>query len=402
MNRLSILAWFGFVGVLVLLLTGCTVNRPAEAANDIDEFVPPTAVAAQTNEAVIRLQPATQQLNVGDTTAVQILVENVVGLVAVDIQLQFNPAILQAQDADPNQDGVQIQPGDFLAAEFVVANEVNNSTGLVHYAVVQLGSTPPANGSGLLATITWQAVAQGNSQLAFTLTQLANGDGQDLPVVPQGGQIIVGQPTGEPPTVTFTPTLTPLPGTTNTPTPTPTLTLTPGVDTPTPTPTVEPTVTPTASPTVTPMPPPPTQTPIPPVTTIPPGVTVGFCYRVQEGETLYSVGQKFGVHPHHIDVVNNLYPPGHIFTHQALFVPTDMGYGPNYYIMQTGDSLASIADACHLPVSFLASVNGLNENDVLQAGHVLRIPIPPFPPPSRYPHPPPGPPSVAPCYGCWW
>ncbi len=402
MNRLSVPCWFWLIGMLAVLLTGCTLDRPAGTVDDIDAFVPPVAVA-QANGAVIRLQPATQQLNLGDITAIEIRLDNVVGLVAADIQLQFNPGVLQAQDTDPNQDGIQVQPGDFLAADFVVANEVNNETGLAHYALTQVGSTPPVDGSGLLATITFRAIAEGNSQLAFTLNQLANGDGQDIPVNPQTGQVTVGQPTGEPPTVTFTPTSTPTPGT-DTPTPTPTFTPSPGEDTPTPTFTpVQPTLTPTVSPTPTPAPLPPTSTPIPLKTEIPPGATLGHCYRVKEGDTLYSLGQQFGVNPHHINLANDLHPPGYIFVHQALFIPTEMGRGPNFYVVQAdGETLTSIAEQCHLPVSFLASVNGgLPENAILQAGHVLCIPIPPFPPPSRLPYPPPGPPRVMPppCYG---
>ncbi len=94
------------------------------------------------------------------------------------------------------------------------------------------------------------------------------------------------------------------------------------------------------------------------------------------------------VNSHHIDVANNLQPPGYIFVHQALFIPTQMGYGPNIYITKPYDTLTSVAEACHLPISFLAQVNKLDQTATLQEGIVLIIPIPPFPPPAQFPYPP--------------
>jgi LysM repeat protein len=120
---------------------------------------------------------------------------------------------------------------------------------------------------------------------------------------------------------------------------------------------------------------------------IPPGATVGFCYRVEACETLACVSQKFGVDAHYLDLVNDLSPPGYVFMNQALFIPTQYGHGPNVYVVEPGDTIYSIADACHLPPDFLAWVNCLPENANLEPGHVLEIPIPPFPPPSRYAYP---------------
>jgi LysM repeat protein len=396
-NRFRFLLWLMVPGIVVLLVTGCITPRPeASASGDIDQFVPPPVEAAAAEvDAGIRVQPPNQQLKLGDTTAVEIWIDNVTDLVGVDIQLQFNPEVLQVQDIDSGQEGVQIQPGNFLSPDFVIDNRAENTTGSIFYALVQVAPTSPVSGSGWLATISFRAVAEGNSQLAFTSAQLVtmvDGKLEQVSVVSQPGQITVGQPTGEP-TATFTPTLTSEP---DQPTSTPTSTSAPGADTPTPTsPPVQPTATPLSpsptplpSPTPSPVPSVPTDTPVPPVTNIPPGATVGFCYRVKEGDTLYSLGQQFDVHPHHINVVNALSPPGQIFVHQALFIPEQMGYGPNVYVVSDGETLAAIADRCHLSVAFLASVNDLAEGAALQPNHVLIIPIPPFPPPSRFPYPP--------------
>lgn len=388
MNRSTLLSWILLPVLSGLGLTACFSSPPADATDIAVQFVP-QQVAAQ-NGAVIRIQPASQQLNVGDETTLEIQIDNATSLTAADVQLQFNPGILQAQDADSGKEGVQLQPGTFPAPDFVAINVITNTTGIIQYTLVQLPPTEPVSGSGLLASITVQAVASGSSDFAFLTTNLVDADGQLSPVTAQSGQIIVGPITASP-TITTVPATATLP-VTSTPTDQPTGTVTPTAIILTPTlPPSTPTATlpPAPSPTSLPVPPPsPTSTPIPPVTHIPPGATKGFCYRVQEGDTLYSLGQRFGMDPHFINLVNDLHPPGHIFFYQVLFIPQQYGNGPNIYIKEPGDTLTTIAESCGLPVSFLAWVNHLDENAVLADGHVLIIPIPPFPPPSRFPYPP--------------
>jgi LysM repeat protein len=387
------------------------------------DFVPPQVAAAQAEAAqtgvtqadtVVRLIPAASQLNVGDTTAVDIWVDNVTNLSAVDTELRYDPNILQVQDANPNEEGVQIQIGDFLAADFVLDNEADNVTGDIFFAVIQLDPTPPVSGSGRLATVNFTAVAQGLSQLTFSKVQLVRptaGGVEEIPVTPQNGQVIVGQIPGQP-TATFTPT----------PTPTPTPTLLPGqptftptatpTSTPTPSPIPTQTPIPTASPTLTPLPTP-TNTPVPladmPHIPIPPGATCGFCYQVQPGETLSSLGYKFGIDPHFINLANDLNPPGHIYQSQILFMPETYGHGPNVYKVRIGDTMQRIADDCRLRVEYIAQVNGIrvDERLTLNRGEIVRledgstkaleedmvrvealiIPRPPFAPPSRYGYP---------------
>lgn len=362
--------------------------------DDSVNFVP-EAVAAQ-NDSVIRVQPSTQQLNIADITTIEIHIDNITNLMAADIELRFDPNILQAQDANSNKDGIQIQPGNFLIPDFIVSNQIDNEVGVARYTVTQLPPNAPANGSGLLASITFQTVGEGSSQLTFTLTKLATGEGQQISVTAQSGQVIVGQVIASP-TLTFTPTTEPDQATA-------TPTSEHDADLPTATPPLEPTLTPTppistpsASPTLVPTLPT-TDTPAPPPS-IPPDATIGYCYRVQEGDTLYKLGQKFGISPYYINVVNDLYPPGLIVVHQILFIPEQYGHGPNVYIVEPGDTLSNIAERCHLPVTFLAPANHLDENAVLQDGQPLKIPIPPFPPPARFPYPFPIPRPVPPSHG---
>ncbi len=400
--------------VFVVSVTGCEIFRTEEGAQgDISEFSPPEGAQTTT---VVRLQPATSPLPVGETTTVDLVVENVTDLYAVEVQIQFAPSILQVQDADPGQEGVQISPGDLLSPDFVVTNMADNTTGLISYTLTQVAPAEPVTGSGTLARFEVQGLAAGDSPLTFSTIKLATSTAQEIPATVQSGQITVGQ--GGEPTTTVTATLLPtvtttLPATA-TATITPTATVTGTVPTPTITPTVVVTTTivptaspvPDATPTVTPPPsptPPPTATPVPPLAQIPKGATLGFCYRVQKGETLSDVAKYFGTTVGVLQKINDLYPRGYIYPQKALFIPTKPGKGPNFYIVQKGDTLDKIAEACNLPVNFLTWLNDLRlENGTVVPGLALEIPLPPFPPPARYPYPPSGPfgpPSVYPPAG---
>jgi LysM repeat protein len=262
----------------------------------------------------------------------------------------------------------------------VAENLTDNVQGVINYYAVPA----PTSGSGLLATITFLAQAPGFSELTFTLANLAFAGEPVIMPLPQPAQITVNPGAGQP-----TSTFTPIPG--QPITPTPTFTIIPTTDTPTPIiAAVSPTATSTPPPTSTPTA---TNTPVAPAVEIPPGATVGFCYRVQPGENLSSLGQKFGIDPQFISLVNDLYPPGHVYPQKILFMPSQFGTGPNVYLVQSGDTLALIAERCGLPADFLAAVNGLALEANLANIGTLIIPRPPYAPPARYPY---GPPHVWP------
>jgi LysM repeat protein len=385
MAKLTFPTWFFLLAVLAVGLTGCELTRSENQVNDIDRFVAPTVAIAQTN-AVARLEPATSQLNMGGSITVQIRLDNVANLSGVDLELRFNPTVLQVQDLDPAEEGFQIQPGDFLNRDFVADNSADNAAGIIYYSITLPDSVAPVNGSGLLASVTFRANNAGISDLFFEPIELFDNNRQPIQVTRQSGQVIVNPVAGQP-----TPTFTLVPGQ-----PTPTPTFIPGQPTPTITPppvVAAPTLTPTATLTPTPTP---TNTPAPPAVQIPPGATVGFCYRVQWGETLYSLGQKFGLDPQFIALANDLYPPGHVYAQKVLFMPTQYGTGPNVYMVQPNDTLALVAEQCQLDVDVLAFVNNLTPATNLENIPTLIIPRPPFAPPARYPYPQVGPPSVWP------
>jgi len=171
---------------------------------------------------LVVIDPPAKEVAVGATTTVDVRIENVANLYGAEVQLVFNPALLEVVDTDTSREGVQIQPGSLLSPDFMAKNNADQTTGRIVFAVAQMPPHEPVNGSGILATITFRGKAAGTSEINFSTTQptppaiLSNRDGMPISASTQGGSINV---TGGP---TLTPTATPKPTTTATPTPTPT------------------------------------------------------------------------------------------------------------------------------------------------------------------------------------
>jgi hypothetical protein len=119
-------------------------------------------------------------LAVGETSEVQIILENVDGINEIEIHVSFEPRNVNIVDADPATDGVQVQPGEMPQPAQVIQNEVKNDDGFLVYHVAQEPGSS-ARGSGVVATLTVQAMAKGGSPLRFTIVKWKDAAGQQMP-----------------------------------------------------------------------------------------------------------------------------------------------------------------------------------------------------------------------------
>jgi hypothetical protein len=159
----------------------------------------------------VGLDPSTVQLNIGATQVVSVTITGVTDLYGFEFDLGFDPAVIAVQE---------VEVGDFLSPDFVVARTFNNSTGLVKVAITQLSPSLPKTGDGLLATILFRAIAPGDAQVKFLNIQLSNSDAISLGVVSLQPNVVVLQAS---PTASATPTVTTMPSLTPTATATATV-----------------------------------------------------------------------------------------------------------------------------------------------------------------------------------
>ena len=107
----------------------------------------------------------------------------------------------------------------------------------------------------------------------------------------------------------------------------------------------------------------------------PPDGTLGFCYRVQYGDTLSGIAWRFGVSWQDLAHVNKVGMGYFVISGQGLFIPVGpITEGPNIYEVQDGDTLNSIAYHCGLSTATLAHANGFDLNESLSPGQMVMIP----------------------------
>ncbi len=192
----------------------------------------PSAFAQAPAEATVYFVPGESRLQVGETVEMVVEVAEVQGLYGFDLQLVFDPQILEVVDADHARDGVQVQQGDFLDMGFIARNETDNQSGRIWFVMTQLNPSEAKSGTGALIVLQFRSrQSPGETLVEITHIQLANRDGVEIPAKVQPARVEVTAPSGNYPTQpapSLPATDTPFPGApivTSTPSPpsTPTL-----------------------------------------------------------------------------------------------------------------------------------------------------------------------------------
>jgi spore germination protein len=96
---------------------------------------------------------------------------------------------------------------------------------------------------------------------------------------------------------------------------------------------------------------------------------------VQQGQSLYGIGQTYGIPYEDIARANELIDPSRIVVGQALVIPVT----GSYHWVLPGQSLYIISRLYGTTVEELARVNGISPNSILQIGQRLYIPQRPKP-----------------------
>lgn len=103
---------------------------------------------------------------------------------------------------------------------------------------------------------------------------------------------------------------------------------------------------------------------------------IGNTYTVKSGDTLYSIANNYGVTINEIKNLNNL--TSNILTvGQSLIIPSSTTMDENVYTVKNGDTLYSIANKYNTTVDNLKSLNNLTSNS-LSIGQKLKVPSSPL------------------------
>ena len=98
-------------------------------------------------------------------------------------------------------------------------------------------------------------------------------------------------------------------------------------------------------------------------------------YIAEQGDTLYDIARRFGTDVITLARYNGIADPDHIQVGQIIRIPDEiMPDRVKIHIIRNGDTLYSLAKKYNTTVGKLASLNGIQDPDVIEAGAVLRLP----------------------------
>ncbi len=112
---------------------------------------------AQSGGAKVYLQPVAATKN---SLTVDVVAENAAELYGVEFKLKYDPAVVSVVDANPEQQGIQIDAGNFLPSNqgFVVINQANPDEGTILFAMTLLNPAPAVSGTGPLAQVSFDVL----------------------------------------------------------------------------------------------------------------------------------------------------------------------------------------------------------------------------------------------------
>lgn len=181
------------------------------------------------------------EIRPGVRVEIPINVENVVDLYGIDIELKFDPAFWEFEDADPRREGIQPALGTFLDPGMTLYNRILPKEGLVQLVLSQINPSEAKSGSGTILVLYARALKTGTTKIEVQKVELATRDGLGIEVEGVDGEIVIKTqapvvtatsipvidpteiitiPTYIPPTATNTPSPTRTPAPTSTPMPT--------------------------------------------------------------------------------------------------------------------------------------------------------------------------------------
>lgn len=150
-------------------------------------------VIAQTPDTIgLRIVPQTIQVSNNDSVELTLEVDEVTNLYAVDIELTYDPAIIEIIDADSTTEGVQVSPGTVFAGQQFFTAENYVSEGVIRFAGTLIAPERPFAGQGSLLRIEGQTVGFGQTALNFSRAILVDNTNQAISLDTQSGEIRVG------------------------------------------------------------------------------------------------------------------------------------------------------------------------------------------------------------------
>ncbi len=326
------------IGAIVLGRCGrLTDPAPTPTPEDALPIVPEAAVATpepELGEVGAAGMPITLRVEgpslvqEGDQFSVSVVLASQVPVQRIAVRARFDPAFLFLPSVDPEVRGNEVVVPAYSEAIQALRNNVTEE-GIIDVEIVGIGDTAVPDME--LFILPLRGIRSGTTTV---VVEEASGIAQD------GTVLVVDALT--PLAITIESAAPPTPAPTPTPIPT------------TPPPTSPPVVAP-------PICPPPGQPPVctQPCPTTPVTLQPGVYYRIQRGQTLYSISRGFGTTVEAIVQANGITDVTAVPTGKLLYIPVCPPRGQAAYLVSTQETLYSIARTFGMTVEYLGQLNGI-------------------------------------------
>jgi hypothetical protein len=185
--------WMGCVLMLVvLMIVGCKPSEPVPMCGDkICNAQTETAAncpsdcQAAAKEARLYVQPATVNVNNGEIVSLDFYAADVSNLLGYQFDLTYDPAVLEFQE---------IKDGNFLSNNGnyqVYCIDYKLSAGMIKNVICAKLGEGGLSGTGLLKTITFKAIASGQTDIALSNAKLADSKANDIKFTVANGNVVV-------------------------------------------------------------------------------------------------------------------------------------------------------------------------------------------------------------------
>ena len=167
------------------------------SASDPDgEFLPcsaqlPVEVIDEPTTPMLQVDPERLETTLCDlrrTTVIKI--EDMSNLTGVELEVTYDPDVIQVIDAEPGQRGVQVRRDPVFDTASIVQNVVDTRTGRIFFAADLLGGQTIAGDQNLIA-IDWRPQQVGTSPVVLARVVLRDAAGQPLEFDSQDGSVEV-------------------------------------------------------------------------------------------------------------------------------------------------------------------------------------------------------------------
>lgn len=154
---------------------------------------------AESPDPIVRLAPASVQVNAGETVQITVEIEDIANLGAFQFDLTYDPTIVAVES---------ITLGDFPDSTGRNVNPLGPriEAGKAVYGAFSFGDAAGPAGSGTLAIITLKALAGGETPLGLQNVQVVDVSGTRIPISTAGATVTVSGTAPAPVATTSEPT----------------------------------------------------------------------------------------------------------------------------------------------------------------------------------------------------